>query len=62
MPDNKTRRVFIIDDALWEKFNAIADEQHRTASNMLVVLVDKFVTSQGSANGQVEEQGSARTA
>lgn len=58
MPANTSRRTVIIDDALWEKFSAIAEKQHRTASNMLVFVIDEFVTSQGSANGKVEEQGS----
>ena len=61
MATNKSNRTVYIDDDLWAKFSAIAEQRDRAANNMLVLVIRDFVKSQGSADGQVQEQGSVRT-
>lgn len=59
MPTNKSQRTVYIDDDLWERFCAAAKREHRAANNMLVVLIDDFVKTQGSADDKVQTQRSA---
>ena len=45
--------TFRVEDALWEKFHKISEENKRSVNNQLECLVDDFVKCYERENGEI---------
>lgn len=56
MPTNKPKLSTYVKNENHQKFNIIAEKEHRTASQQLALLVDNFIKEYENKNGTINMQ------